>query len=159
MNSKIKQVLVWSLLVAAAFAPVAAEAAEGPNIIYIVADDNIAVTSYERSLDGGTNWVDVGNVLTVNISGRVQNTTDQVRVRAKDAAGNVSTPALSTAVTLPAGADTTLPTLVGMITVTNLASTGYTLAWPAGTVGGPDRTANAPAAAAGITRMSYNYWL
>ena len=40
MNSKIKQVLVWSLLVAAAFAPVAAEAAEGkPNIIYIVADD------------------------------------------------------------------------------------------------------------------------
>lgn len=63
--------------------------------------DNVAVTSYERSLDGGATWVDVGNVLTVNITGRTPGSTDQVRVRAKDAAGNVSTPPLSASVVLP----------------------------------------------------------
>ena len=62
--------------------------------------DNIAVTSYERSLDGGTTWADIGNVLTINVTGRTSGATDQTRVRAKDAAGNVSTPALSAAVTL-----------------------------------------------------------
>lgn len=91
--------------------------------------DNVAVTSYERSLDGGTTWTDVGNVLTVNITGRTPGATDAVRVRAKDAAGNVSTPALSTSVVLP---DTVVPTLTGTITVSALTSTSYTLAWPAG---------------------------
>lgn len=62
--------------------------------------DNVAVTSYETSLDGGSTWSDAGNVLTRNITGRTAGATDQVRVRAKDAAGNVSTPALSTTVTL-----------------------------------------------------------
>jgi hypothetical protein len=63
--------------------------------------DNIAVTSYERSLDGGSSWVDVGNVLTVGITGRTPGNTDAVRVRAKDGSGNVSTPALSASVNLP----------------------------------------------------------
>lgn len=62
--------------------------------------DNVAVTSYELSLDGGTTWADVGNVLTNNVTGRTPGATDQVRYRSKDAAGNVSTPALSLAVTL-----------------------------------------------------------
>lgn len=62
--------------------------------------DNVAVASYERSLDGGATWSDVGNVLTVNITGRTPGATDQVRIRAKDAAGNVSTPPLAASVTL-----------------------------------------------------------
>lgn len=62
--------------------------------------DNVAVTSYERSLDGGATWTDVGNVLTGAVTGRTPGATDQVRIRAKDAAGNVSTPALSLAVPL-----------------------------------------------------------
>lgn len=65
--------------------------------------DNVAVTGYERSLDGGSTWLAVGNVLTVNITGRTPGTTDAVRVRAFDAAGNRSTPALAAAVTLSAG--------------------------------------------------------
>jgi len=61
--------------------------------------DNVAVTGYEYSLDGGTTYASAGNVLTKNITGRTQGTTDQVRVRAFDAAGNRS-PALSNSVPL-----------------------------------------------------------
>jgi len=74
--------------------------------------DNVAVTSYERSLDGGTNWVDVGNVLTVSVTGRTPETTDAVRVRAKDSASNVSTPALATSVSLPAASSFSEPVTV-----------------------------------------------
>lgn len=56
--------------------------------------DNVAVTSYETSLDG-TNWTDRGNVLTYTQTGLSASTSYTFRVRAKDAAGNVSTPALS----------------------------------------------------------------
>ncbi len=97
------------------------------------ASDNDAVAGYERSLDGGGTWLNVGNVLTSAVSGRTPGTTDQVQVRARDAAGNVSTPPLAAAVQLLASADTTAPLLVGAITFSNLVSTGYTLAWPAGT--------------------------
>ena len=42
----------------------------------------------------------MGNVLTYTVTGRTAGETDQVRVRARDAAGNASTPALAAAVTL-----------------------------------------------------------
>ena len=63
------------------------------------ATDNLAVTGYELSLDGGTVYNDIGLVTTRGVTGRTAGTTDQVRVRAYDAAGNKSTP-LSLAVTL-----------------------------------------------------------
>lgn len=56
--------------------------------------DNTAVTSYETSLDG-TTWTDRGNVLTYTFTGLTAGTSYTIRVRAKDAAGNVSTPPLS----------------------------------------------------------------
>lgn len=62
--------------------------------------DNVAVTGYEVSLDGGSTWLDNGNSTTRNVTGRTAGTTDQVRVRAYDAAGYRSTPALSTSVNL-----------------------------------------------------------
>lgn len=55
--------------------------------------DNVAVTSYETSLDGST-WTDRGNVLTYTFTSLTASTSYTPRVRAKDAAGNVSTPAL-----------------------------------------------------------------
>lgn len=94
--------------------------------------DNVAVTGYDYSLDGGTTYTTLGNVLTVNITGRTAGTTDQVRVRARDAAGNLSTPVLSTSVTLAAAGDVTLPTLTGALTPSATTTTTYTLAWPAG---------------------------
>jgi hypothetical protein len=96
--------------------------------------DNVGITSYEVSVDGGGSWTSVGLTLSANVASRTPGSTDQVRVRAKDAAGNPSN-ALSTSVTLqssgPTG-DTTLPTLTGSISVTALTSTSYTLSWPAG---------------------------
>lgn len=61
--------------------------------------DNVAVTGYEYRIASGS-WIDAGNVLTVNITGRTPGATETFEVRAYDAAGNRSTPALSTSVTL-----------------------------------------------------------
>lgn len=55
--------------------------------------DNTAVASYETSPDG-TTWTDRGNVLTYTFTGLTASTSYTFHVRAKDAAGNVSTPAL-----------------------------------------------------------------
>ena len=57
--------------------------------------DNVGVTSYEVSSNGGSGYVDAGNVLTYTFAGLPPSTSYGLRVRAKDAAGNVSTPALA----------------------------------------------------------------
>ena len=75
----------------------------GYTLTWEAATDNVAVTGYEYSLDGGSTWTDAGDVLTVNISGRTAGATDQVRVRAYDAAENVAVTPLSEAVTLLTG--------------------------------------------------------
>jgi hypothetical protein len=82
----------------------------GYTLSWGAATDNLGVSSYERSLDGGASWLDVGNVLTVVITGRTPGSVDQVRLRAKDAAGNVSTPALAATVTLATGGAAALVT-------------------------------------------------
>jgi len=60
--------------------------------------DNVSVTGYEYRLNAGS-WVDLGAVLTVNISARTPGATDTFEVRAYDAAANKSS-ALSQSVTL-----------------------------------------------------------
>jgi hypothetical protein len=57
--------------------------------------DNVGVTSYEVSSNGGSGYVDAGLVLTYTFTGLTASTSYGLRVRAKDAAGNVSTPALA----------------------------------------------------------------
>lgn len=111
---------------------VSAVTATSYSLAWVAATDNVAVTAYEVSVDAGTIYQGIGLALGANITGRTPGTTDAVRVRAKDAAGNASAP-LSTSVTLLQGADTTLPVLTGVVTVTGLSSTGYTLSWGAGT--------------------------
>lgn len=94
--------------------------------------DNVAVTSYEASTNGGSSYSDLGLVTSHTFTGLSASTEYEIRVRAKDAAGNVSTPALATAITTEAPApDTTPPTMNGAITVTGKTATGYTLNWPA----------------------------
>lgn len=63
--------------------------------------DNIAVTGYEYQISStaGT-WTNGGNVLSANITGRTAGATETFYVRAYDAAGNRSTPAISGQVTL-----------------------------------------------------------
>lgn len=63
--------------------------------------DNVAVTGYEYQIGGTAGaWTDAGNNLTAAITGRTAGTTETVYVRAYDAAGNRSTPAISGEVTL-----------------------------------------------------------
>lgn len=68
------------------------------------ATDDVGVSAYEMSLDGGSTWTTaVGEV-----TGRTPGATDQVRIRARDAAGNVSA-ALSASVALLAASPPTQP--------------------------------------------------
>ena len=84
--------------------------------------DNVAVTGYEYRLNAGS-WVDVWNVLTIGISARTPGSTDTFEVRAYDAAGNKSTPALSVGVTL----------LIGTITLTDVTQWETNVAKPSET--------------------------
>lgn len=63
--------------------------------------DNAAVTGYEYQIGGtGGAWTDAGDNLSAAITGRTAGTTETVYVRAYDAAGLRSTPAISGEVTL-----------------------------------------------------------
>lgn len=63
--------------------------------------DNVAVTGYEYQIGGTAGaWTDAGNSLSAAITGRTAGTTETVYVRAYDAAGLRSTPAISGEVTL-----------------------------------------------------------
>lgn len=61
--------------------------------------DDVAVTGYELSLNGGSTWSDLGLVLTTNVSGRTPGSTDACRVRAYNLGGERSIP-LARSVTL-----------------------------------------------------------
>lgn len=94
--------------------------------------DNVAVTGYEYSTNNGATYTPVGNVLTTAVTGLTQNTLYQTAVRAFDAAGNVSTPALLLNVTTATASDTTAPTQAGTVTVGTVTSTSIQITWPAG---------------------------
>lgn len=92
------------------------------------ASDNVAVTGYEVSIDAGSNYVDVGNVLTANKSALAASTSYQTRVRAYDAAGNRATP-LSATVNTGASSDSTAPNMQGSLSVSLLTESGFTVGW------------------------------
>ena len=63
--------------------------------------DNVAITGYEYQIGSTAGaWTDAGNNLSAAITGRTAGTTETVYVRAYDAAGLRSTPAISGSVTL-----------------------------------------------------------
>lgn len=71
--------------------------------------DNVAVTSYEVSKDSGATWIDTsGTGLSYIFTGLAASTSYGLRVRAKDAAGNVSTPALAATQSTSAAGGATL---------------------------------------------------
>lgn len=84
--------------------------------------DDTGISAYEYSLNGGTSWTSQAGA-SVSVTGRTPGATDQVRVRAKDAAGNVSSPPLSAAVTLLAAPDVIAPILTGPAAVVTGSST------------------------------------
>lgn len=64
------------------------------------AADNVAVTGYEYSVDGGTNYINNGLSLTRQLTGLLSETSFPVRARAYDAEGNRATPLSTTLTTL-----------------------------------------------------------
>ena len=55
------------------------------------ATDNVGVTGYSYSLNGGTSWTTVGNSLSASLTGLTGGTQYTFSVRAYDAAGNLGT--------------------------------------------------------------------
>lgn len=80
--------------------------ATSAGLAWPAATDNVAVTGYEYSTNGGTSYTSAGSALSVALSGLTASTTYPVRVRAFDAAGNRSA-ALSATLTTSAAANTT----------------------------------------------------
>jgi YD repeat-containing protein len=52
------------------------------------ASDNVGVTGYRYSLNGGASWTTLGNVLSVNVTGLALGTSYSMLLQARDAAGN-----------------------------------------------------------------------
>lgn len=97
------------------------------------ATDNVGVTGYELSLNGGSTWTNLGNVLTTNISGRTSLSTDSCRVRAYDAALNYSSPLLRSVTLSPSEVVTEpLENLAGSLHLN--AAVKWTW-WPLGRLG------------------------
>lgn len=112
---------------------VSAVTSSGFTLSVDAATDNVGVTGYEYSIDGGTTYTVIPNAArTVTVTGRPASTAHAVRMRAFDAAGNKAPP-LSATATTTAAADTTAPVMVAPITVSDQTATGFTLSWPAAT--------------------------
>lgn len=91
---------------------VSGQSESGYTFSYTAGSDNVAVDHYETSIDGGASWATNGLNLSRTVTGRPASTTDQVRVRAHDAAGNISNVLTGTATT-SAAAPTTAYTVTG----------------------------------------------
>lgn len=75
--------------------------------------DAVGVAEYEYSLNNGETWSSAGTAAFVHVTGRTAGATDQVKVRARDAAGNVSS-VLSKNITLPSiGAPEVIVSIIG----------------------------------------------
>jgi glucose/arabinose dehydrogenase/predicted phage tail protein len=108
------------------------------NLGWIASTDNVGVTGYrvERCQTATcTNFVEVGTseVASFSDAGRLPGTTYRYRVRAYDAAGNLSTYSNIGAVTTPAVPDTSPPTAPTSLTATPAGSSQVGLGWVAST--------------------------
>ncbi|MEO8307655.1 MAG: fibronectin type III domain-containing protein [Pseudomonadota bacterium] len=75
-------------------------------VTWTAATDNVGVAGYRYSINGGSSWTDVGNVLTTNLTGLALSTTYTVLVQARDAAGNWSGSGSGSFTTLSTVSDT-----------------------------------------------------
>jgi chitodextrinase len=104
--------------------------ATSATISWPAGSDNVAVTGYEYSLNGGA-YTSVGNVTSIGLTGLTPSTSYTVNVRAFDGAGNRSS-AITGGFTTGATSDTTPPTLTGSITIGTVSSSSIQISWPAG---------------------------
>lgn len=98
----------------------------GFTISWPAGSDNVAVTGYEYSLNGGSSWTDAGNVLTKTVSGLTASTPYSVQVRPYDAAGNRALTPLSATITTSAAPGAGTITTNPMTTPNGLPLTSHT---------------------------------
>jgi chitodextrinase len=98
------------------------------NLNWGSATDNVAVTGY-RVFRNGSLLTTLGNVLTFADSGLTPITTYTYRVRALDAAGNVSPQSNAASASTQAAADTTAPTTPAGLAATAISSSRIGLSW------------------------------
>lgn len=97
------------------------------------ATDAGGVAGYEYSLNGGSSWTNVGNTLTVNLSGLIGETQYTFSVRAYDGAGNRGPSSSSTFTTA-----TVVPSTPTGLSATVAGDNQVNLSWNASTdSGGP----------------------
>jgi chitodextrinase len=110
------------------------------NIKWGASTDNVGVTGYriERCQNAGCiNFAQIGttagNILTFNNTGLATSTTYQYRVRANDAAGNLSVYSNTVSRITNAPPDTMAPTIPGNLRLTKVGIDEAVLAWNAST--------------------------
>jgi len=97
---------------------------------WAAATDNVGVTGYRYSLNGGSSWTTLGNVVTKNLTGLSPATAYTIQVQARDAAGNWGA---SGSRGFTTAADTSAPTAPSGPTATVASSTQINLSWTAST--------------------------
>jgi glucose/arabinose dehydrogenase len=102
-------------------------------IAWTAASDNVGVTGYDIYRDGQLCAQVNGATLTGTCTNLSPNATYGFYVNARDAAGNVSQPSGTLAVTTPPSSDHTPPTAPGAVHTTAVSSSSITLAWTAST--------------------------
>jgi hypothetical protein len=104
----------------------------GFTLSWSAASDNVAVTGYEVSTNGGSTYTNVGGVLTWTATGLTANTAYSCAVRAYDAANNKAAPITAT-VTTAQVADSTPPVMTGSLSTSSINQSGFTVSWSAAT--------------------------
>jgi RHS repeat-associated protein len=93
--------------------------------------DNVGVTGYEVYKDGAS--VNTTSSTSMPITGLNPSTTYQMKVRARDAAGNWSDFSTELPVTTATPPDTTAPSVPSGLTASSITETSFTLGWLAST--------------------------
>lgn len=96
-------------------------------VIWTASTDNVGVTGYYVQRDGATIAVVTGTNYTDTTVGA--NTTYNYVIKARDAAGNVSTASNKATVTTPNPPDTTAPTAPDNLTASAVSATQINLSW------------------------------
>jgi len=102
------------------------------NLNWFASTDNLAVTGY-RVFRNGVLLTTLGNVTTYQDVGLAESTTYTYRVRALDAAGNVSNQSNAASATTPAIPDTIAPTIPAGLVASAVSSSRIDLSWTAST--------------------------
>jgi chitodextrinase len=95
---------------------------------WAAASDNVAVTGYEYSLNGGA-WTSNGTGLSLNLTGLNSATSYTLQVRAKDAGNNYGSASSNSFSTADIGA----PTSPGTPSFSSITATSATASWTAAT--------------------------